>query len=59
MFAGIPDARVAERWYGVYAKLPGKAEFLHSPQPGVTIVNAPGGAGMTLSFGLAEEIVPA
>jgi D-hydroxyproline dehydrogenase subunit beta len=58
MFAGLPDNRVAERWMGVYAKLSGKTEFIHQPQPGVTIVNALGGAGMTLSFGLAEEIVP-
>lgn len=59
MFAGVPDPRVAERWMGVYAKLSGKTEFVHKPQPGVTIVNALGGAGMTLSFGLAEEVVAA
>jgi hypothetical protein len=58
-FAVLPDARVAERWMGVYAKLPGKTEFVHEPEPGVTIVNALSGAGMTLSFGVAEEIVPA
>jgi FAD dependent oxidoreductase TIGR03364 len=58
-FAVLPDSRVAERWMGVYAKLPGKTEFVHEPEPGVTIVNALSGAGMTLSFGVAEEIVPA
>jgi len=59
LFAVLPDARVAERWMGVYAKLSGKTEFIHRPEPGVTLVNALGGAGMSLSFGLAEEIVPA
>jgi FAD dependent oxidoreductase TIGR03364 len=58
-FAAFPENRVAERWMGVYAKLPGKTEFVHQPEPGVTVVNALSGAGMTLSFGLAEELVPA
>lgn len=56
-FAQIPDPRIAETWHGVYAKLAGKTELVVSPEPGVTIVNAPGGAGMTLSFGLAEEVL--
>lgn len=56
-FALIPDTAVAERWNGVYAKLPGRTEFVRQMAPGVLIVTGLGGAGMTMSFGLAEEIV--
>jgi FAD dependent oxidoreductase TIGR03364 len=56
-FTNIPDFKLAERWYGVYAKHPERTELIERPAPGVTIVNGLGGAGMTLSFGLAEEVV--
>lgn len=47
-----------QSWHGIYAKLTnGASEFVHSPGQGVTIINGLGGSGMTLSFGLAEEIV--
>lgn len=55
-FAAFPHQRIAETWAGIYAKLPGKTEFIHSPTEGVTIVNGLSGAGMTLSFGLAQEL---
>jgi FAD dependent oxidoreductase TIGR03364 len=56
-FAAGPDFSIAERWHGVYPKLPGKTEFIATPAEGVQVVTGLGGAGMTLSFGLAEEIV--
>lgn len=52
------DFTINEYWHGVYAKMTnGATEFVHHPEEGVTIINGLGGAGMTLSFGLAEEVV--
>ncbi|MEM9447973.1 MAG: TIGR03364 family FAD-dependent oxidoreductase [Cyanobacteria bacterium P01_E01_bin.6] len=56
-FVCVPSFEIEEYWHGVYAKLPGKSELIVHPESGVTVVNALSGAGMTLSFGLAEEVV--
>lgn len=56
-FATFPSGAVAARWHGIYPRLEGKTEFIAHPEKGVTIVNGLGGAGMTLSFGLAQEIL--
>ncbi len=57
-FARAPDLCIAERWHGVYPKLTdGASELVVAAAPGVWIVNGLGGAGMTMSFGLAEEVV--
>ncbi len=57
-FAAFKSWKVIESWNGTYPKrLDGKTDFIFSPADGVTIVNGLGGAGMTLSFGLAEEVV--
>jgi FAD dependent oxidoreductase TIGR03364 len=57
-FAAFKDCSIAESWNGVYSKLTnGDTELFFSPQAGVYVVNGLGGAGMTLSFGFAEEAV--
>lgn len=56
-FAQAPSFEIAERWHGIYPLIKGKTELVLHPEPGVAIVNALGGAGMTLSFGLAEEVL--
>lgn len=57
-FAHFPNEQVIETWNGVYPKLTnGGTEWVVQPESGVTIINGVGGAGMTLSFGLAEEVI--
>ena len=57
-FARLQDWSVSETWNGVYTKLTdGEAALFFSPEPSVYVINGVGGAGMTLSFGLAEELV--
>lgn len=57
-FARFKNWQLLQSWNGIYPKITnGKTDFVHSPQQGVTIVNGLGGAGMTLSFGLAEEVL--
>lgn len=52
------DWKLVQSWNGVYPKMTnGQTEVLLNPEPGVYILNGLGGAGMTLSFGLAEEFV--
>ena len=54
VFLRMPDWNIAERWHGIYALHPELPFFTAEPAPRVRIVTAPGGSGMTLSFGLAE-----
>jgi FAD dependent oxidoreductase TIGR03364 len=54
-FLNLPDPRIAQRWHGVYSMQPNQSVFESEPASGVRIVTAPGGSGMTLSFGLAHR----
>ncbi len=57
-FTRFGSYQLTQTWNGIYPKIRnGATDFIYDPQPGVTIVNGMGGAGMTLSFGLAEEVV--
>jgi FAD dependent oxidoreductase TIGR03364 len=57
-FAALKDPVLVQSWNGVYAKLTnGDTDLYFSPEPGVHVINAVSGAGMTLSFGLAEELM--
>ena len=57
-FAQFKDWRIASSWNGIYPKMTdGSTEFVFEPEEGVKIINGLGGAGMTLSFGLMEEVI--
>jgi len=56
-FLNVDDFQITERWHGIYPKLSGKLNLIIEPEKNVTIVNGLGGAGMTLSFGLAEKVI--
>lgn len=57
-FAQFKSPKVYQSWHGIYPKMTnGATEIVLKPEEGVTIINGLGGAGMTLSFGLCEEVV--
>lgn len=59
-FFRLKNRSLVETWDGVYAKLTdGRTEMVLQPTDGVTVINALGGNGMTLSFGLCDEVVGA
>jgi FAD dependent oxidoreductase TIGR03364 len=57
-FAQFKSPKIAQTWHGIYPKLTnGDTEIVIRPASGVTIINGLGGNGMTLSFGLCEQVV--
>ena len=57
-FAKFKSGLLEQSWNGTYAKMTnGDTEIFFSPDKSVYILNGLGGAGMTLSFGLAEECI--
>ncbi|MBL7742837.1 MAG: TIGR03364 family FAD-dependent oxidoreductase [Chitinophagaceae bacterium] len=57
-FAVFPKEKITDTWNGIYSKLTnGESHIVLGPEKGVTIINGLGGAGMTLSFGLCEQLI--
>jgi FAD dependent oxidoreductase TIGR03364 len=56
-FLTVPELTIASRWHGVYVKHPTAACVVARLGPQALAVTGLGGAGMTLSFGLAEQLV--
>lgn len=57
-FIRFNNETVIETWNGIYAKLTNGESFLiQEPEHGVTVINGLGGAGMTLSFGLCDQLI--
>lgn len=57
-FVQTSNWKLVQSWHGIYSKLTnGGTEILLQPDRDVYILNGLGGNGMTLSFGLAEEVV--
>ena len=57
-FAQFKSPKVFQTWHGIYPKMTnGGTEIVLKPEEGVTIINGLGGAGMTLSFGLCDEVI--
>lgn len=50
----LNDWTVREHWHGIYAKHPELPCFEAAPAEGIHVLVGPGGAGMTMSFGLAD-----
>ena len=51
----LPDESIARLWHGHYVKHPDTLQYTAEVQANCFIIASPGGAGMTLSFALAEE----
>lgn len=56
-FATLKSNKIAATWHGIYPKLQGQTEYIKEVHAGVWVVNGLSGAGMSLSFGLAESVI--
>ncbi len=55
-FLEAPHCQIASRWQGFYLKHKTQPWLIAHPEDHVTLVTGVGGAGLTLSFGLAERV---
>jgi len=51
----LPNWTIKERWHGIYARHPDLPIFAAEPRKDVHVCVGPGGAGMTMAFGLADQ----
>jgi len=59
-FAKFKDWQMIQSWNGIYSKMTnGQTELVMDAAEGVKIINGLGGNGMTLSFGLCEQLIDA
>jgi len=57
-FANFKDWKILQSWHGIYPKMTnGATELVVDVEPGITLINGLGGNGMTLSFGLCEQVI--
>src|SRR5262249_19755601 len=56
-FLNAPSLSIASRWHGVYVKHPSVPFLIARPAPDITVITGLGGAGVTLSFGVAGAVV--
>lgn len=56
-FVQWPELEIASRWHGTYVKHPTEPYLIAQPATDVWVVTGVGGAGMTMSMGLAELVV--
>jgi FAD dependent oxidoreductase TIGR03364 len=56
--AALPKQPISRRWNGTYLKLAAgrNGPVVLTPEPGVYVLVAAGGTGMTMSFGIAEKL---
>jgi len=56
-YVRVPTLEIAEQWHGVYARHPSQPFLNLTPLDGVRVVTVTNGLGMTMSFGIAEQIL--
>lgn len=57
-FAITDSWKLVQSWHGIYPKMTnGETDIFVEAEEGIYVINGLGGAGMTMSFGFAEEMV--